>query len=110
MIEKKGYPSPHTVTKDQQPQKQHRQGVAVETFITLQPKDTKTPIIINTAHIIVAYVSPGGTTLMLTNGGTIQTRYPISALERHLNQVATVYSLTQEHAPKTGAKNKERSR
>ena len=110
MIEKKGYPSPHTVTQDKTVETKHRQGVAVETFITLQPKDTKTPIIINTAHIIVAYVSPGGTTLMLTNGGTIQTRYPISALERHLNQVATVYSFTQEHAPKTGAKNKGRSR
>lgn len=87
----------------------------METFITLQPKDTKTPIIINTTHIIVAYVSPGGTTLMLTNGATIQTRYPISALEKHLNQVATIYSFTQEHAtqehaPKAGAKNKERSR
>lgn len=79
----------------------------METFITLQPKNTKTSIIVNVAHIVVAYASPGGTTLMLTNGGTIQTRYPIPALERRLEGAANVCSFIRE---KDTGKNKERNK
>lgn len=82
----------------------------METFITLQPRGTKTAIIINTAHIIAAYVSPGGTAFKLINGAIIQTRYPMSVVEQHLNQIATVCSFTQENTTQTGAKNKGRSR
>lgn len=67
----------------------------METFLSIQTRDDKHPIIVNTAHIVSIYEGPAGAIFRLADDTSVQTRYPISKVQQYLSTVTSLLPLNR---------------